>query len=229
MRVQAPAPSYVELPAARARVARGGPAMCEITVRLEVVTPILGGGTQTRTVDDVDVIRAASVRGHLRFWWRALYSAKYPSSRELYVRESELWGRAATDEGGRSAVEIRSKVEATGAIDGSDVQLYGNEATRGAYALWPAKEQKADPNRARSHMAPAPRRMPGTRFRLIVVAPVDAEGEVRNVVRAWLLFGGYGSRTRRGLGSFKVLDDPTSWLPSRATRDALTTLRPRPR
>lgn len=43
--------------------------------------------------------------------------------------------------------------------------------------------------------------------------------EVQNAVRAWLLFGGYGSRTRRGLGSFRVLDGPEAWLPRAATRE----------
>jgi CRISPR-associated protein Cmr1 len=202
-------------------VVRGGPAVCEITVRLEVVTPILGGGTQTRTVDDVDVIRAASVRGQLRFWWRALYSANCPTSKELYTRESGLWGRAAADEGGRSAVGIGIHIEQTSETDQSQIRLYDSKdgkATQGAYALWPAREER------KTNTLTASRRTPGIRFRMTLLAPVDREGEVRNAVRAWLLFGGYGSRTRRGLGSFKVLDDPTSWLPSRATRDAITTL-----
>jgi CRISPR-associated protein Cmr1 len=189
-----------------------------MSVRVEVITPILGGGSQTRTIDDVDVIRAATVRGHLRFWWRALYSAQFHSAQELYARESELWGRAATDEGGRSAVEARIDVEQAGSIDNNDIDL---QRTPGAYALWPARAEK---RQGQITKPPAARRLPGTRFRLTLVVPADREGEVRNVVRAWLLFGGYGSRTRRGLGSFKVLDDPSSWLPSKATRDAITTL-----
>ena len=62
------APAYEKLPAARRRVARSGPVVTEIDVRAEVVTPILGGSSQTRTIDDIDVIRPATVRGHLRFW-----------------------------------------------------------------------------------------------------------------------------------------------------------------
>ncbi|HLV12164.1 MAG TPA: RAMP superfamily CRISPR-associated protein, partial [Trueperaceae bacterium] len=65
------------------------------------------GSHLTRAIDDVDVIRAPSVRGHLRCWWRALYAAQYTSADALHQRESALWGRAATDDGGRSAVEIR--------------------------------------------------------------------------------------------------------------------------
>ncbi len=212
------APSYASLPAAKMRAARGGPEVREISVRLEVVTPILGGSTQTRAVDEVDVIRAATVRGHLRFWWRALYAAQHPSAKDLYERESELWGRAATDKGGRSAVEIRIDVERTGAIDSSDIRLYDSKdgkATPGAYALWPAREEK------KTSTPPAPRRMPGTQFRLTLMAATICETEASNALRAWILFGGYGGRTRRGLGSLRVLDDLSSWLPSKATRDAI--------
>lgn len=160
-----------------------------------------------RTVDDIDVIRVATIRGHLRFWWRALNGHRYESSEELYAKESELWGRAAGEEGGRSAVELRVTVEQPGKPDSSQI----GPATPGAYALWPAREEK------REGLPTAPRRAPRTRFLLTLLAPSSDIEEVENVVRAWLLFGGYGSRTRRGLGSFSVLDAPKAWLPNAAT------------
>nr|MBA3884761.1 CRISPR-associated protein Cmr1 [Acidobacteriota bacterium] len=92
------------------------------------------------------------------------------------------------------------------------------KATPGAYALWPARGE------TRTNTPTAPRLAPGTRFRLVLLARADLEADVRNAVRAWLLFGGYGGRTRRGLGSFKVLDDAGAWLTSHATRDAITAL-----
>jgi len=212
------APKYKELPTAKPRAARGGPELRELCVRLKVVTPILGGSHQTRAIDDVDIIRPASVRGHLRFWWRALYGSQYPSAEKLYERESALWGRAATDDGGRSAVEIRVDVEGSGDIDDSDIDL---QQTPGAYALWPARAEK---KQGQVVKPTAPRRKPGTQFQLTLKAPATYEAEVKNAVRAWILFGGYGGRTRRGLGSLKVIDPASTWLPSSATREELTTL-----
>lgn len=212
------APAYGALPTARMRSARRAREGYEMSVRLEVVTPILGGSTQTRAVDEVDVIRAATVRGHLRFWWRALYAARYSSAQELYERESQVWGRAATDGGGRSAVEIRIDVERHGAKDESDIDL---QRTPGAYGLWPARAER---RQGQVTKPPAPRRMPGTEFRLTLIAAASCEPEVRNALRAWILFGGYGSRTRRGLGSLTVVEDRASWLPSEATRAALKDL-----
>ena len=209
------APTYKELPTAKPRAARGGPELREFCVRLEVVTPILGGSYQTRAIDEVDVIRAASVRGHLRFWWRALYASQCQSAEQLYERESALWGRAATDDGGRSSVEIRVDIEGSGDIDNSKIDL---QRTPGAYALWPARAE------TKTNTPPAPRRQPGTQFQLTLKVPATVKGEVKNALLAWIIFGGYGGRTRRGLGCLNVLDDASGWLPSAGTRAALTSL-----
>jgi len=208
------APAYERLPARRERSTRGGPTLCSIPVAVEVVTPILGGGSQTRATDDVDVIRPATVRGHLRFWWRALRGHEFTRAEDLYNAESLLWGQAASDEGGRSAVEVRIELLHTAKIDDSDIL----ERTPGAYALWPARAEE------RTNTPAALRRKPGTRFRLTLIAPKDREAEVRNVLRAWLLFGGYGSRTRRGLGSLTVIEDAQAWLPTTGMRQPFTTL-----
>lgn len=209
------APAYESLPEPRRRSARGGPALCSVSVAVEVVTPILGGGSQTRALDDVDVIRPAAVRGHLRFWWRALRGHEFAGADDLYTAESALWGRAVTDGEGRSAVEICVEVQQAGVIDTSDIHLVH---TPGAYALWPARAER------RTSTPPAPRRKPGTRFRLTLIGPKGREAQLRDVIRAWLLFGGYGSRTRRGLGAFTVTDDAGAWLPAQATRKAFKDL-----
>jgi len=182
---------------------------------VEVVTPILGGGARLRELDEVDVIRVPTVRGHLRFWWRALYGHRYRTGEELYGAEGAVWGRAAGDEGGRSTVELLTVVQQRATVDNTDIDP---QRTPGAYALWPARSER------RTNAPPAPRYRPGTRFVLRIMVPEDHEAEVRNAVRAWLLFGGYGSRTRRGLGSFRVVENAYDWLPAAATRDEFAKL-----
>lgn len=201
------APSYKDLPVARPMGARDGPERESLAVRLEVVTPILGGAAVVRQVDDVDFIRPASIRGHLRFWWRALNGHCFGSSDELYKEESALWGRAADDDGGRSEVEVQVSKVVAADVDSSPVV----PAMPGGYALWPAR------------VPPAPRRNPGTRFLLTLTVPADTrKAQVESALRAWLLFGGYGSRTRRGLGSCRVVDDAADWLPREATLPSIT-------
>jgi CRISPR-associated protein Cmr1 len=223
LRARIHAPRYDDIRLlARPRAARGSAEQREVSVRLEVVTPILGGSHQTRAIDDIDVIRAPSIRGHLRFWWRALYAAQYGNADGLYQRESALWGRAATDDGGRSAVEIRVGVERVGRTDSSEIRLFSSRdqpATPGAYALWPARAE------TKTNTPTAPRRQPGTQFQLTLKVPAAHEAEVKNALRAWILFGGYGGRTRRGLGSLTVApEDACDWPPSAGTREALKSL-----
>lgn len=209
------APQYTSLPGAQPRRTRSAGVTTAIALHGEVVTPILGGGAQTRSLDEVEIIRPATVRGHLRFWWRALRGHEFESPEELYNAESALWGGAAAEQVRRSAAEVRIEVEHAGAIDTSDIRpddSKGGRGTPGAYALWPAR---SNPKR---EVPPAPRRKQGTRFRLTLIVPAEREAEVRNVVRAWILFGGYGSRTRRGLGTLQVVDDATTWLPKSTTR-----------
>jgi CRISPR-associated protein Cmr1 len=215
--IEAPA----SLPERRVRARCGGPAVEKLSVGLELVTPLLGGAAVPRTLDDVDVVRVPSIRGQLRFWWRALHAQEFASSRALWEAESALFGRAADEAGGRSPVELRVKDVAASDTDYDDIRLYpkdGKPATPGAYALFPA--------RAEAGGTPvAPRREPGTRFTLELRAPAPVLETLRNVVRAWILFGGYGSRTRRGLGSLGVVSaDRSEWLPREATREALAAL-----
>jgi CRISPR-associated protein Cmr1 len=195
----------------RLRAVRGGPELGSFSVSLKVVTPILGGSSQLRQIDEVEVIRPASVRGHLRFWWRALQGHRFATASELCQEEAALWGRAA-DEGGRSQVELRVDLVDRAGPDNAPV----GPSTPGAYALFPA--------RGEGKGSSVPRRKPGTRFRLTLTAPVEREAELQHAVRAWILFGGYGSRTRRGLGSLTVDEQAEHWLPAEATRQAFVDL-----
>lgn len=194
---------------------RHGSETTEIELTLMNVTPILGGGVHTRQLDQtVDRVRVPSVRGQLRMWWRALYAHRP----DLASSEAELWGGAGHAAGRRSAVEISvvTKTSDWGPqdVDPTDIAL----SQPHGYALFPAKATRREPA--------APRWRPGRKFTVRLIGPRSIEPELRNTVRAWILFGGYGSRTRRGVGSLTVADsgERAGWLPSSATRLAFTTL-----
>lgn len=202
------APAFEDLP--RRRAPSTG-ARRDFAVSLAIVTPILGGGYRARTPDDVDYIRLPTVRGHLRFWWRALFAGRFESAASLYEAETRLWGGPG---GGpdrapamRSQVEVRSEVTLRGSPEEWDI-VPGK--TDGAYVLFPARSERAQGQTTR---APTPR-WTGVTFKLIITAPAEHIAAVRDAVRAWILFGGYGGRTRRGLGGLTVTDpDAATWLP----------------
>jgi CRISPR-associated protein Cmr1 len=215
--------SQETLPRPPARLKRRsvrGPTLKAGTVELRTVTPVMGGAPETRKVDQVDFIRAPTIRGHLRFWWRALYAARWQDEKKLLEHERELWGGMGTDGGEpvRSQVELRViKVGGPAKPDPSGIPKTE------AYALWPADRSKAE------------RWPPGLRFRLEWSAPErmngrDAAQEVEAALRAWILFGGYGSRTRRGCGSLTIDGQATvngqaqDWLPETPTSASLEKL-----
>ena len=174
-------------------------------LQIETATPILGGAAQPREIDDIDIIRVPTIRGHLRFWWRALYGGQYVSATDMSVAESALWGRATSDAGGRSAVEVGVKVLRGQAADTGNVAPNSKDG----YALWPARGTT-------DGGMPAPRYREGIQIELTVTAPQAKLPEVSKAIRAWLLFGGYGSRTRRGVGALKLVSNRQSckgWLP----------------
>lgn len=219
-------PTFEELPPKRPRGVRGGDLVETLAVPLELVTPLLGGAVQPRTIDHVDIIRAATLRGHLRFWWRALFGGRLQGE-PLYQEERRIWGGASDDNhhaGGRSAVELRVTVTRAAAVDSSPIRPYGWDMTPGAYALFPARGTRGDARNPAQEIAP--RRQPGTRFLLELRCPASLRAQVEATVRALLLFGGYGARTRRGLGSLTVSDpaERARWLPARADRQALCEL-----
>lgn len=190
-------------------------------VDLKVVTPILGGSFFTAG-DSIefrrhDPIRVPTIRGHLRFWWRALQPAGIDVD-ELRTQERSLWGGMGSNSQGGSegptASRVNVRVEgvqpASPEIDAGDPPGGGK-----GYALFPARSQKKWGKVVRDAI---PRLKPGLAFRLVISCPLDQRDGVRRAVQAWILFGGYGSRTRRGLGSLSVTADAAAWLP-KAPRD----------
>jgi CRISPR-associated protein Cmr1 len=186
--------------------------VASLRVRLRTLTPILGGSSAPRELDKLDPIRAPSIRGHLRFWWRALHAHAYATPAELASRERELWGGVGQSEGTRSLVELRVEVDPESlSEDPSNVR----QGSPGFYALWVASSQKS---KGEGEIPPAPRWKPALGFWLHIRAPAELLPEVERSLRAWVLWGGYGSRTRRGLGSLTVVDERETWLPRQPTR-----------
>lgn len=174
----------------------------------KLLTPLFGGGVVSRNVDYALPVRAAAIRGQLRYWWRLLKRQRADSmtAQELRRAEFEIWG------GTTSALPIASRVflqicSLAGKEDTEPVQekIEGNkdkyEFTEKyapwKYALFPAQAQT-------DGTPPAELMPPGMAWTLKVglsnTLTQDQKHEVAETLRWWACFGGLGSRTRRGLG-----------------------------
>jgi CRISPR-associated protein Cmr1 len=123
-------------------------------------------------------------------------------------------GRDGNKEPIKSAVKVAVRVTERSRVVESNIQLSDPDA----YALWPAREQRGN-----TPAPPAQRYEPGIRFEVDVTVPSIHREEMRRCLQAWLLFGGYGSRTRRGVGKIAPDQCPEcqSLLPDGASQEAL--------
>lgn len=173
------------------------PAASRETIELEikVITPLFGGGFEPRETDPVTPIRAAAIRGHLRFWWRATAGARYEESEELFEAEEKIWGSASCES--RIAVSVVvSTVAAQNKIPASTLAGRSNPRSGPGlgYFLFPFQGQQRE-------NIPEASGLKNIGFGLSVRAPSEQVDEVKTAMKAWIIFGGVGARTRRGCGS----------------------------
>lgn len=214
-------------PVALPQVANGGSEFSKSYV-IKLITPLIGGGVDVRVNDPVTLIRVPTIRGHLRFWWRATAGAQYETVAELRTAEAEIWGdtknpspigmKVVVDGSGSSKPEKWAelvKVAKTNKQTGQtfsdwDPKVEGWGSEFPGYALFPFQRQKPNPSKNQELEQP-PLIVRKVRFTLTVTCPNTApDGNedtnpylkaVQTALWAWTNFGGLGSRTRRGCGA----------------------------
>lgn len=186
-----------------------------IECAFEVVTPMFGGGVHIdearahqKKPDPITPVRAASVRGQLRFWWRATHAHRFATLAELRAEEARLWGAASQP--------ARVAIEVTGGSPRPEDVFRWVQGGNGRWNLYPlrgfeARSYGAFPLRPGiPHPEPpgALTRIVGECHLRLTLADSDepTRHTVEEAVRAWLLFGGVGGRTRRGFGAVCATD-----------------------
>jgi CRISPR-associated protein Cmr1 len=179
--------------------------------KIELMTPLFGGGVETRVNDSSLPIRPTSIRGQLQFWWRATVGAQYATREELRAAQSAVWG----DTSQASRVQVRvellekpSEPKVCAVIKpnhkGKDQVFWESpfQNTALPYALFPFQGKPA--NKEGPKVDPASC-IHSAKFRLTVIChkDIDFAKQVEPALWAWVNFGGLGSRTRRGCGAIK--------------------------
>jgi CRISPR-associated protein Cmr1 len=176
--------------------------------KYELITPLFGGGVRAGENDNITPISGKTIRGHLRFWWRATRGGQFGGDekglKKMKEREAEIWGAASTpNKPSPSQVQIEvcdiSKVgvaetpyEAGGRVSNGWKIL--------AYAAFPFQDN--------------PQSVSKFKFTLKISHPESiksADGdktplrdEIEAALWAWETFGGIGARTRRGFGALRT-------------------------
>lgn len=180
-----------------------------------LITPLFGGGTTPKRADAISRVRIPSIRGQLRFWWRATRGLGTLTA--MRAREGELWGAASTGkEGNPSQIQLEL-LRASKGTEERPFQLKGREAAAtfpgiesphyAAFPLQPTTQELktlADPKQGQTEQTPFAPVLKGISFTLRLRYPQSIQAEVDATLWAWETFGGVGGRTRRGFGALRV-------------------------
>lgn len=183
---------------------RKDPKMITQEREYELITPLFGGGVEPATADAVTVIRGSSIRGQLRFWWRATCGGQFGGNfQKMKEAEDELWGAASTP---KETSDSRPRT----------VQLYVEIINRGK-PLSQVKDRQgrqvrfSAPSSPYGYVAfplqdkPQSYVLEGVSFSLHLEFPLAHQSEIESTLWAWETFGGIGARTRRGFGSLRCV------------------------
>lgn len=191
-------------------------------LQCELVTPLYGGGVQVGVIDEKLPIRASSIRGQLRFWWRLLAKHKADwgfngNLAEIRKAESRLWGGAGEEV---NASLVFLKVTDINGLDAKPWAKYEPHPKGGyktlprpeswvnvPYILFPAQGKK--PGSADSK-EPSTLIKASLTWNLQIAFAMNTSkaqtAQVWETLRWWANFGGLGARTRRGLGAIRVMN-----------------------
>jgi len=178
-----------------------------ITARYQIVTPMFIGDAEQKASG----ISASSVKGALRFWWRALNWGRIRAEilsdtaalQHLHREESELFGSSAGN-GVAAKFTLRVNAEAVSVTHGVDWPLGGNDPS-GYLGLGLWESGNGDKGNFQPHREYI-KEIQKFDIELIHSAALSEViiRQLQDALTAWGLFGGLGSRSRRGFGSVAI-------------------------
>lgn len=174
----------------------------EAILHYRITTPMFLGEADAKSVD-AKIFRNASYKGALRFWWRATQWGKFLSEAgrdvraalsELHKKEGELFGLASDGENSKqSCVRIRSTIEGAERNSNGSISSLSYLLGQGLYHFKNGV--------LREYISG------GDIHVTLVFDAKAADADIQSVERAAIalgLFGGLGSRSRKGLGSLSL-------------------------
>jgi hypothetical protein len=181
----------------------------QLDIRVQLLTPLFGGGVEARKVDENHWLRPSEVKAGIRFWWRVLHGRSFPSSVNMWEKESDLFGRPAKTDpktnqqiGGRGVFSLG--VESAPVHPMLNARDYAKPNTPQSVAYFAAAMDGGvkllAESQGRKEWPTGTIRihwLPGT-------TDLDRD-QVLHALSAFLVFGGVGSRTRKGAGALAPL------------------------
>ena len=167
----------------------------------EVVTPLFLGGADTKKAE----LRVASIKGALRFWWRALYGRD--DLEDMKKVEADIFG--STENKSNLKITLNGTEKVKGVISDLPQGLKIPTQSKGrtfpisiieylAFGLYEYKKELRKNVYTKEHIAA------GTKFSVAFKYNKAFEENILNAFKALATYGGIGSHSRNGFGSLTV-------------------------
>jgi CRISPR-associated protein Cmr1 len=178
--------------------------MKKILVKIKFITPAFIGGADNNEFSE---LRSASLKGLLRYWWRALCSDNLDLN-EMKIKEEKIFGGQKN----RSSFDIRIYRLDNNSLQKQNKDFENMKDSKSKeikeikdgikYLFFSLYQQKKIENK---FFIPT-----NSQYKIEFIFKNENENEnIKEVLKAlWALenFGGIGARSRRGAGSFKIID-----------------------
>jgi CRISPR-associated protein Cmr1 len=165
------------------------------------LTPVFGGGVSVdgaepwkKRADPRTPVRVPSIRGQLRFFWRACNPRRSAAPEALFQAEQEVFG-GTTAPSPLSIAVVKGPEPAREVRVFKDRFVVADERHGRAYAAFPLRDTgKVGTEHGVLHEHPGD-------WTLAVSYPASIAEDVEAAFWGWAHFGGLGGRTRRGFGA----------------------------
>lgn len=169
---------------------------------VEVVTPLFLGGSDPKKAE----LRVPSIKGALRFWWRALYGSD--DLQDMKIRESEVFG--STDKKASFSIQFKNIEKVRPVLVNLPQGLKIPTQSKGktfpisiveylAYGLCKYDKIQKKNVFTKEHIPT------GSRFGLqLNIYNISHKDQIVNALKTLINFSGIGSRSRNGFGCLKI-------------------------
>jgi CRISPR-associated protein Cmr1 len=183
--------------------------MNELEAKFRIVTPLFMSGSDRFRAE----LRVPSIKGVLRFWWRALALGRLNSVSKVREEESCIFGSAGNDIG-QAKAHLRLKlpedvVQYKDPIlkyaDGEPVGPGARYLGYGVVEAVPSKKR----NTRESQILRSCLKYPFEGVLSLLIRNGTSSEDIKGIESAVIamgLFGGLGSRSRKGYGSFNLVE-----------------------
>ncbi len=166
--------------------------MDTLTAKFIISTPMFMCGANQSQAE----IRAASIKGMVRFWWRALHFAEFTTLPALKEREEELFGSTKKQSSVRFVIDHNKTQWAT---DNQGTQPTWVQDKKGcAYLGYGVMDFNGELTR--------PCLQHDSFFTLKLIAKNEIDSSVIDAVKLFGLLGGAGAKSRKGYGSLSLVE-----------------------